>query len=340
MKKILITGGAGYIGSHTILEILENTNWEVVSADNFLNSSASTFDRIEKISGKRIRNYNVDLRNLISTKKIFEAEGKIDGVIHFAALKAVGESVERPLWYYDNNFNSLLSILRCCRDFNVPDLIFSSSCSIYGNVDHLPVDENTALGEAESPYAHTKAVGEDMLRHFVKTSPTRVISLRYFNPVGAHKTGQIGENPINKPNNLVPVITQTAAGINEKMWVHGNDYKTRDGSCIRDYIHVTDIADAHIKALQYLQGNKNSQPIEFYNLGTGNGISVLEAIDMFEEISGLKLNFEMGPRRPGDVEAIYSDSTLAKNRLGWETKFGLKEMMQTAWKWQQEISSK
>ena len=340
MKKILVTGGAGYIGSHTIIELITNTDWEIISLDNFTNSSATTFDRIEAITGKKIKNYDIDLRNLLSLKKLFEDEGHIDGIIHFAALKAVGESVERPLYYYDNNFNGLVNILRCCRDYQVPNLIFSSSCSIYGNTTHLPVDEETPFAVAESPYAHTKAVGEEILKHHCQASPTKVICLRYFNPVGAHVSGKIGENPINKPNNLVPVITQTAAGIIPDMFVHGNDYNTRDGSCVRDYIHVTDIADAHIKSLQYLINEQNQEQIEYFNLGTGNGVSVLEAIHMFEKVSGAKLNYKIGPRRPGDVEAIYSNSAKALAKLNWKPVFGLKEMMESAWKWQQEIIDK
>ena len=336
--KVLITGGAGYIGSHTILEILANKNWEIISIDNFLNSHAYVFNRIENISGKKIKNYNVDICDLENLKSTFKEIGKIDGVIHFAALKAVGESVEKPLWYYNNNIGGLINILECCKEFNVSNFIFSSSCSIYGNVEKLPVDELTPLAKAESPYASTKAMGEEIIESFVKVNSTKCTCLRYFNPVGAHKSGLNGESPINKPNNLVPVITQFASNIIDEMFVYGDDYNTRDGSCIRDYIHVTDIASAHIKALEY-STNKTPPFLEFINLGTGNGVSVIEAINAFENISGIKLNYKIGDRRKGDVENIYSDSRKAKKLLNWIPKYKIEGMMNSAWKWQQNLNN-
>lgn len=336
--KVLITGGAGYIGSHTIIEILTNLNWEVISVDNFLNSSEKTYQRIEQITGKSFKNFNVDLTDLEATETVFEKIGQLDGIIHFAALKAVGESVEHPIWYYKNNLESQLNILKCCKKFKVPNLIFSSSCSIYGNVEKLPVNEQTPFSKAESPYASTKVMGEEILEHFSKISDTNLISLRYFNPVGAHKSGLNGENPINKPNNLVPVITQFASNKIENLTVFGSDYKTRDGSCVRDYIHVSDIADAHILALEYgLKNNLSS--VEHFNLGTGNGVSVLEAIEAFERVSKLKLNVTLGDRRPGDVESIYSDSSKANNVLNWQAKRNIDEMMLSAWQWQLNLNN-
>lgn len=336
--KVIVTGGAGYIGSHTIIEIQNSKPWSVVSLDNYLNSSASTYDRIEQITHSSIERFDIDLSDRDKTLELFSKIGGIDGIIHFAALKAVGESVEKPLLYYRNNLESLLNMIECCKQFNIPRLIFSSSCSIYGNVDKLPVDESSPLAKAESPYAATKAIGEEILKHAVKELATKVISLRYFNPVGAHESGLNGENPINKPNNLVPVITQFASGIIKEMYVHGTDYSTRDGSCVRDYIHVTDIANAHIKALEYCD-KMNAGELEYFNLGTGDGVSVLEAINAFEKISGKNLDYKLGPRRPGDVESIYSDSSKAKKLLNWSAQHDINSMMKSAWKWQQHLNS-
>ena len=335
--KILVTGGCGYIGSHTIIQLIRNTDFEVISIDSCVNSSEDTICRIEAITGKEIKNYKIDLRDRVKTASVFEENNDIIGVVHFAALKAVGESVEKPDWYYDNNINSLLNILWCCEKYKVNHFIFSSSCSLYGNVSSLPVNEDTPLSKTESPYAHTKKLGEEIIQNLIHVNDVQAISLRYFNPVGADHTGKNGENPINKPSNLVPYITQTAAGILPKLTVFGEDYNTRDGSCIRDYLHVTDIADAHIKALEYLLAGKNESNYEVYNLGTGNGVTVLEVINAFEKVTGEKLNYEVGPRRPGDVEAIYSDSAKALEKLGWKTEIDLDEMMLSAWKWQQTL---
>ncbi len=336
-NKILVTGGCGYIGSHTIIEILSQTNFEVVSADNLLNSSVHTLDRIKQITGKTVKNYFVDLCDLEKTEQIFEENPDFVGVIHFAALKSVPESVAQPLLYYHNNLNSLANLLKCCEKYKVNHFIFSSSCSVYGNVAQLPVNEQTPLSIAESPYAYSKQIGESMLKDVVKTNQMKAIALRYFNPVGGHTTGLNGENPINRPSNLVPVITQTAVGIIKEMSVFGHDYDTRDGSCVRDYIHVTDIAEAHIKALYYLLEGRNEANYEVINLGTGQGVTVLEAIHAFEKVSGVKLNYKLVERREGDVVSIYSDTTLSKKKLGWETKIGIDEMMASAWKWQQTI---
>ena len=333
--KILITGGAGYIGSHTILEVLENTAWNVISADNFLRSTPETFERIKKIAHKQIRNYDVDLCDPDKTKKIFSENPDIQGVIHFAALKSVPESVAHPALYFHNNNESLKNILSCIREFGVKNFIFSSSCSVYGNIAVLPVNEDTPVQKAESPYGQTKIDGEKMIRQFSKDNPdVKSIALRYFNPVGAHRSGHIGEAPIGKPANIVPAITQTAIGKIDQFSVFGNDYKTRDGSCVRDYIHVSDIASAHVLALQSLFDGRIKNNFEIINLGTGNGVTVLEAIKSFEKVSGKKLNYKISPRREGDVEAIYSDSSKARKILGWIPKYSIEEMMSSAWRWE------
>jgi UDP-glucose 4-epimerase len=334
---ILVTGGAGYIGSHTIIELLTTTGFNIISVDNFSNSSPKTFERIQKITGKKVMNYSVDLCNITEARSVFEKEKNIIGVIHFAAFKSVPESVEDPYKYYHNNINSLLNILECCLQFNVPNLIFSSSCSIYGNIEQLPVKETTPPGKAESPYAHTKQIGEEILKAYSIAHPElKTIALRYFNPVGSHITGLIGESPLNKPNNLVPIITNTAIGKIKQMTVFGNDYPTRDGTCIRDYVHVSDIGAAHIKALMYLLENKNASAFSTFNLGTGEGVSVLEAIHAFEKVSGQKLNYHIGPKRPGDVGAIYSDNSFSEKTLQWKPRYSLDDMMETAWKWELE----
>jgi UDP-glucose-4-epimerase len=339
MKKILVTGGCGYIGSHTIVDLIEN-GFDVISIDDLSRSSDYAVGGIEKITGKKIKNYKVDLKNFEETHAIFQENDDILGIIHFAAFKAVGESVEQPLMYYENNLFSLINLLRCVKEFKIPHFVFSSSCTVYGNPDSIPVTEDFPIKKAESPYGATKQMAETILQDFSKNEEISSILLRYFNPVGAHPTAYIGELPIGKPMNLVPAITQTAVGKIPKMYVWGSDYDTRDGSCIRDYIHVCDIAHAHTLALQYLIEKRNKTKCDIFNLGTGNGITVLEAIKTFEEISGVKLNYEIGPRRPGDVVAIYANNDLAVQSLGWEIKYGIKEMMSTAWKWEQAIQNK
>ncbi len=331
--KVLVTGGCGYIGSHTIVDLINN-GFDVVSVDSNIRSTTQLLDGVEKITGKKIRNYKVDLCNLEDTHAVFHENRDIVGVIHFAALKTVPESVADPLFYFHNNLASLVNILKCVKEFNIPNLVFSSSCSVYGNATELPVVETSPLLEAQSPYARTKQMGEQMIRDYSKVNDTQSILLRYFNPVGAHPSGLIGELPIGRPDNLVPFITQTAIGKLPKLTVFGHDYDTRDGSCIRDYIHVMDIANAHTKALQYLLAKKNQDNCEVFNLGTGNGVTVLEAIKAFEKISGVKLNYELGPRRPGDVIAIYANNTKAREELGWVATTGIEDMMRTAWQWE------
>lgn len=342
MKKresIIVTGGAGYIGSHTIIELLQQTDLDVISIDNYSNSNEKAYANIEKITGKKINYFNVDLCDKIVLLDQFKDVKDIVGIIHFAAFKSVPESVANPLLYYHNNIESLINIMDLCKIKDIRNFIFSSSCSVYGNIKNLPVTENSLLEKAESPYAYTKQIGEQMIEAFTKTQKDfKAVMLRYFNPVGAHISANIGELPIGPPTSLVPIITRTAIGIMPKMFVHGNNYSTRDGSCVRDYIHVTDIADAHIKALQYVIEGKNKKDLSLFNLGTGNGVTVLEAIHSFEKVSGKKLNYEIGPRRDGDVEAIYANNNLAKQELNWEPKFTIDEMMLTAWKWQQRLS--
>ncbi len=335
MQTIIVTGGAGYIGSHTIIELLTQTDFNVVSIDNFSNSNADTFDRIETITNKRVKNLNVDICNLEALDHAISSVKNPIGIIHFAAYKSVPQSVSNPLMYYHNNLGSLINILKVCKKLNIKNFIFSSSCSVYGNVNKLPVTEETPFSIPESPYAQTKQMGEEIVVSYTKSEPAfKSVLLRYFNPVGAHITGLNGEYPRNKPDNLVPYITQTAVGILEKLTVFGGDYDTRDGSCIRDYIHVSDIADAHVKALNYLIENKQLQSCSVFNLGTGNGVSVLEAIHSFEKVSGQKLNYEVGPRRAGDVINIYANNDFAKKELIWDPKYNLDDMMLSAWKWQ------
>lgn len=338
MAKILVTGGCGYIGSHTIVDLIEN-GFDVISVDDNSRSSTYLLDGIQKITGKKVKNYNVDLKNFDDTLAIFQENDDIIGVIHFAAYKAVGESVAEPLMYYENNMFSLINLLKCVKEFSVPYFVFSSSCTVYGNPDEIPVTEQTPQKPAESPYGATKQMGERIIQDFAVQNKTACILLRYFNPVGAHPSTLIGELPLGKPANLVPAITQTAIGKLPQMKVFGSDYPTRDGSCVRDYIHVSDIANAHTLAVQYLIDKKNKDNCEVFNLGTGNGVTVFEAIKAFEEVSGVKLNYTVGPRRPGDVVAVYANNDLALDTLGWKIRYDLKEMMETAWKWELKIKA-
>lgn len=338
MKKIIVTGGCGYIGSHTVVDLIEN-GFEVVSIDNNARSSIRLMEGVEKIVGKKIKNYKVDLCNFDDTFAVFQDNEDIAGVIHFAAYKAVEESVKDPLLYFENNLLSLINLLKCVQDFHVPHFVFSSSCTVYGNPDKIPVTESTPPKPAESPYGYTKQMGEQIINECSKISDTRFVLLRYFNPVGAHPTSLIGELPLGKPSNLVPVITQTAIGKLPSMTVFGTDYDTRDGSCLRDFIHVCDIAHAHTLALQHLIEGKSSKPCDVFNLGTGNGVTVLEAIKAFEKVSGHQLNYTLGPRRAGDVVAIYANNNYAVNTLGWKIKYGLEDMMATAWKWEQKLKN-
>jgi UDP-glucose 4-epimerase len=338
MAKILVTGGCGFIGSHTLVDLVEN-GYDVISVDDNSRSTSAILKGVEKITGKPIKNYKVDLCNFDDTFAIFEENRDIKGIIHFAAFKAVGESVEKPLMYFENNLTSLINLLKCVQEFKTPWFVFSSSCTVYGEPDTPIVTEESPLKPAASPYGATKQMGEQILTEFQKANDTNVILLRYFNPVGAHPSALIGELPIGKPQNLVPAITQTAIGKLPKMTVFGVDYPTRDGSNVRDYIHVSDIAHAHTLAIKYLKEEKNKSKLEVFNLGTGNGVTVLEAIKSFEKVSGVQLNYEIGPRRPGDIIAIYANNDKAKKLLGWQPKRSLDEMMATAWKWEQRLKT-
>lgn len=333
MKKILVTGGSGYIGSHTIIDLLQN-GFEVISADNFSRSSPDILIGIEKATGVKVKNYAIDLCNFDDTHAVFQENADLAGIIHFAAFKAVGESVETPLLYFENNLVSLLNILKCAGEFKVPHFVFSSSCTVYGNPKEIPVTENSPFEAAESSYGYTKQMGENIVTESYRTLGLKASLLRYFNPVGAHPSIEIGEIPFGKPANLVPAITQTAIGKFPEMKVHGIDYPTRDGSCIRDYIHVSDIAHAHTLALKHLMQVNKKTVCEVFNLGSGTGYTVLEVIAAFERVSGQNLNYSIGPRRKGDVIAIFANNNKAKNILGWNPVFNLDDMMATAWRWE------
>ena len=335
---ILVTGGAGYIGSHTTVE-LQNAGFEVVAVDNLSNSDIEVFDGIEEITGQRPVVEIFDLCDVDRVEELFN-KYPIDGIIHFAASKAVGESVEKPLLYYRNNLLSLINLLEIMNSHDISNFIFSSSCTVYGQPDTLPVTESTPVKMAESPYGNTKQISEEILNDAtVAYDRLKVIALRYFNPVGAHHSGLIGELPRGIPQNLMPFITQTAIGIREKVRVFGSNYNTPDGTAIRDYIHVTDLARAHISALNRLIENKNKSRIEYFNVGTGNGYSVLEVIESFKRSTGEELSYEIVDRRTGDIEQIWADTTLANNELGWKAELGIDEMTASAWKWQQRIGS-
>lgn len=338
MGKILITGGAGYIGSHTIIEILNQNENEVISVDNYINSSPEIYQKLEKISGQKIEHSKVDLSKRDETLAFFQ-NNKIDTVIHFAALKSVPESVENPIEYYQNNLNALLNVMEGMEENNVNRLLFSSSCSIYGNPVSLPVTEETPFGEAESPYARSKQMGEHIIEDYCKANENfKALSLRYFNPAGAHHSALIGEAQSKRPDNLVPIITQTAAGLREKITVFGDDYNSRDGSCIRDYIHVSDIAEAHVKGIGFL-GNLKSKEENYQqiNLGSGDGTTVLEMLESFEKTNKVKVRYEIGPRRAGDVALIYANNEKARRLLGWSPKRELDEILKSAWNWQNTI---
>jgi UDP-glucose 4-epimerase len=336
MAKILVTGGSGYIGSNTIVDLVNN-GYEVISIDNFSRGHTALMSGIAAILGNPVKNYAIDLCNMEDTRAVFEENPDIEGVIHFAAYKSVPESVSHPIMYFRNNLDSLLNVLQCTKEYGVKHFVFSSSCSVYGNADQLPVTEETPFKSAESPYARTKQMGEHICSDFVNANPEyKVILLRYFNPVGAHHSALIGEYN-KRPENLVPVITQTAIGKRESMTVFGDDYPTRDGSCIRDYIHVSDIAHAHTLAIAQSINHALPGACEVFNLGTGKGVTVLELIKAFEQESGLSLNYQIGERRAGDVISIYANNEKARNLLGWEPKNDVKEMMATAWKWEQYL---
>jgi len=338
MKKlILVTGGTGYIGSHTVVE-LQNAGFEVVIIDDLSNSTADVVDNIEKISGIRPAFEQFNLQNEQALEQFWMKYPGIEAIIHFAASKAVGESVELPLLYYRNNLVSLMNLLSGMAEHQINNLVFSSSCTVYGQPDQLPVTENTPRKEAESPYGNTKAISEEMIRDFVKAnSGKNAIALRYFNPIGAHPSALIGELPRGVPNNLVPYITQTAAGLREQLSVFGNDYDTPDGSCLRDFINVVDLAKAHVVAIKRLLDHKSQSGYEFFNVGTGNGVSVLELIHTFENANHVKLNYKIVGRRAGDIAKIYADTTKANNELGWRAEASLDETLKSAWEWEKKI---
>lgn len=340
MAKILVTGGCGYIGSHTVVDLIEN-NHKVISIDDMSRSQDFVMGKVKEITGVEVKNYPVNLCDFEATKSVFEAHKDIEGVIHFAAFKAVGESVEQPLKYYRNNLNSLINVLELCELYKVPHFIFSSSCTVYGEVKDLPVTEETALTKAESPYGNTKKVGEEIIEDFAKVNETtKFVALRYFNPIGAHPSGEIGEAPFLPPQNLMPIITETAVGKREKMYVFGDDYETRDGSCIRDYIHVSDIANAHTLAIDYLIQNPEAKNFDCYNIGTGNGVTTLEMLKAFENATGQKINYEIADRRAGDLAAIYANNDKIKKDFNWEPKYNLDDMMKTSWEWEKKVKSK
>lgn len=336
-KQILVTGGTGYIGSHTVVE-LQNEGFDVVIVDNLSNSDISVLDGIEKITGIRPAFEQFDLTDKPRTDVFFKKYNKIEAIIHFAAHKAVGESVQQPLKYYRNNLTSLLNLLEAMKLYNIQYFVFSSSCTVYGQPDELPVTERAPIKKAMSPYGNTKQISEEILQDTVKADNTRqVIALRYFNPIGAHETAHIGELPQGVPDNLVPFVTQTAIGLRPELKVFGDDYNTPDGSCIRDYIHVVDLAKAHVVAIQRLIEKKNKTGFEFFNLGTGKGTSVLEIVHTFEKVTGVKLNYRIADRRAGDIEKVWADTSYANKELGWKTRQTLEQALLSAWKWEKNI---
>ncbi len=333
MKNILVTGGAGFIGSHTIVELL-NKGYNPIILDNFSNSEKFIIDRLKSLTGKKeIKLYEADCTVKSNVLKVFENE-KIDGVIHFAAFKAVGESFSKPLEYHKNNVNSLTVLLECMKEHNVDNLVFSSSCTVYGDTEHSPVSEESVKNKPTSPYGRTKAYCEAILNDYStdEKSKLNAVMLRYFNPIGAHPSGEIGELPLGPPNNLVPYITQTAAGLREELTIFGGDYKTDDGTCLRDYIHVVDVAVAHVASLDWLAERSNE--LESFNLGSGKGDSVLHVVKTFEKVSNTKVNYKIGERRIGDVTTVYADCAKANKVLNWKTKFSLEDALQHAWQWQ------
>ena len=338
MKKILVTGGLGYIGSHVVVE-LQNNNFEVLIIDDLSNSSLKVLGGIEQISGVVPSFEKIDLKNKESVVDFFSRHTDIDGIIHFAASKAVGESVNNPLKYYENNIHSLVYLIQEINNLPTQKLIFSSSCTVYGQSDKLPITENAPIKEPESPYGNTKKVGEQIIKDSTRASNSlSAIALRYFNPIGAHESALIGELPIGVPQNLVPFVTQTAIGIRERLSIFGNDYPTPDGTCIRDYIHVVDLAKAHVVAMKRLLEEKNTDNYEVYNIGTGKGSSVLEVVKTFEEVSGVKLNYSFVDRRLGDIISAYANTTKANTVLGWKSELTLKDALRSAWEWEKMIN--
>ena len=340
MKKIVVTGGLGFIGSHTVVE-LQNAGFEVVIIDNLSNAQESVLEHITKIKGKKPLFEKFYIRHNADVQDFFRRHTDVEGLIHFAASKAVGESVEKPLLYYNNNLTSLIYLLEELSKLKKAHFIFSSSCTVYGQADKLPITEDAPVKKAESPYGNTKQISEEIISDTCRVMPQlNAIALRYFNPIGAHPSAEIGELPLGVPQNLVPYITQTAIGLREKLSIFGDDYPTPDGTCIRDYIHVVDLAKAHVIALQRLLNDKNAENYEVFNIGTGKGSSVLEVIQSFERVSGKKLNYQIVARRAGDVTAAYANTDRANHVLGWEAKSTLDDAMLSAWKWEQKVRSK
>ncbi len=337
--KVVVTGGLGFIGSHTVTE-LQNEGFEVVIVDDLSNSSIEVLEGIEAITGRSPEFEQLDLRDKNAVQDFFTRHNDVTGVIHFAASKAVGESVENPLLYYENNINALVYLLQQLQQKPEAHFIFSSSCTVYGQAEKMPITENAPIQVAMSPYGNTKQIGEEIVHDVAKVSDISAILLRYFNPVGAHESANIGELPIGVPQNLIPFITQTAIGLREKLSVFGNDYPTPDGTCIRDYIHVVDLAKAHVTALKRLIAKKNTDRVEVFNLGTGKGNSVLEVIHAFEKVSGERLNYEIVGRRDGDITQAYADTTKANNILGWKAGLTLEDALASAWKWEQKVRGK
>ncbi|MBL6964396.1 MAG: UDP-glucose 4-epimerase GalE [Bacteroidetes bacterium] len=338
-KRILVTGGTGYIGSHTAIELLKQ-DFEVVIMDNLSNSFDWIVNQIEEISKKKVDFHKIDMRDDRQMDSFFKQNHQFDGVIHFAALKSVGESVQIPNLYYHNNLVSLIHLLDNMQNHQIDNLIFSSSCTVYGEPDRVPITEEFPIKKAESPYGNTKQISEEIIQDNFNLSGMNAVSLRYFNPVGAHESGLLGELPLQKPESLMPVITQTCIGKRDQMMVHGNDYDTADGSAIRDYFHVTDLALAHVKALEFLWNKNNKSNFSIFNLGSEKGYSVFEVIHTFEEVNGVKVNYELGPRRKGDVSVVFADSSKALKDLGWKTSINLPEMTRSAWKWEKYLKSK
>lgn len=336
--KVVVTGGLGFIGSHTVVE-LQNRGFEVVAIDNLSNSSITVLDGIEKITGKKPVFENIDLRDKSAVQNFFQKHPDVVGVIHFAASKAVGESVENPLLYYENNINALVYVLQELTQLPQANFIFSSSCTVYGQAEKMPITEDASVQPAMSPYGNTKQIGEEIIKDAAKVTNINAILLRYFNPIGAHPSAEIGELPLGVPQNLVPFITQTAMGLRQELSVFGNDYPTVDGTAIRDYIHVVDLAKAHVIALQRLLNQQNAEKVETFNLGTGKGSSVLEVINAFEKVSGQKLPYKMVARREGDITSAYANTDKAREILGWQTELSLEEALASAWKWEQKIRS-
>ncbi len=336
MQKVLVTGGLGYIGSHTVVE-LQNAGFEVVIIDNLSNSSMEVLDGIIEITGKIPLFEKIDLRQKSEVIQFFEKHQDISGIIHFAASKAVGESVENPLLYYENNLSTLIYLLQACNNYTIENFIFSSSCTVYGEPDKLPIDESAPVKKATSPYGNTKQISEEILNDSCKVSNLKSIALRYFNPIGAHDSSKIGELPLGIPQNLVPFITQTAAGLRDQLSVFGDDYPTEDGSCIRDYIHVVDLAKAHVVALERLLKNRNSNQFETFNIGTGKGSSVLEVVNAFEKVTQQKLNYKIVNRREGDVISVYADTKKANDVLGWKAEKSMEESLLSSWNWEKKV---